>query len=161
MSPCNKQSKKLSGFVIEAVFLSHVIGLMDSFCFETCFSFVISRNLGQRQGERVVPCSVCHLDLMLSCELIFYHIKSVIPRKKTPCLWLHQLLSPWASFIRQEVYQQFQPYQLWDCNNYTSMLVPSASGVPGLNGKPRKTWNYMFPTPIPIPHQQPCPSWKN
>lgn len=75
MSPCNKQSKKLSGSVIEAVFLSHVIGLMDLFCFETCFSFVISRNLGQGRGERVVPCSVCHLDLMLSCELIFITLK--------------------------------------------------------------------------------------
>lgn len=161
MSPCNKLSKKLSGFVIEVVFLSHVIGLMDLFCFETCVSFVISRNLGQGQGERVVPCSVCHLDLMLSYELIFITLNVWSPEKKSLCLWLHQLLSPWASFIGQEVYQQFQPYQLWDWNNYTSMLVPSASGVSGLNGKPRKTWNYMFPAPIPIPHQQHCPSWKN
>ena len=38
VSQCNKQSKKRSGFVPEAVFLSHVAGVMNLVCFEMCFS---------------------------------------------------------------------------------------------------------------------------
>lgn len=41
-----------------------------------CFPFVISRNLSHGWGERVVACSVCHLDAMLSCEL-FHHVQRV------------------------------------------------------------------------------------
>ena len=72
VSQCNKQSKKRSGFVPEAVFLSHVAGVMNLVCFEMCFSFVISKYVGHGQRERVVPCSVHRFGLLLSCELVFY-----------------------------------------------------------------------------------------
>ena len=50
------------------------VGVVNLICLETCFSFVVSEYVGQGQGERVVPHLVHFFDLLLSCELVFYHI---------------------------------------------------------------------------------------